>query len=523
MSSARDTMRRQTTRKSLPSDLEGNPSIVKLSSLFIPPTTHEILAMKRLSMTGDEKSGGAISSLSTSEAPAPESTPTPAPQTSSTQQDFLHEEISEETPILDRQQKPPDKQIRITRTSSDEATKKNTRLSPPTEDPLSAPKEDCRLTEDESFEQRPRSTGGIVRKNSIWVRAAKSKKQGPFQKARPPDQSMGSFIIEKLSNFVTMLREIERPEDLKLRLVVGFLFCVIFCGLFATYYHYYRKTVEKKVGDILRFRYIQREVLVVSETREEPLLKGLLGVNFPDDVGNPFPCLRRATLDSRDFCLEWRKRARVHVTAFNSSSKFQCVSIAWDSLTVPIGALEDCFALGGAQWFSPGASIMWNTNQQMSQAVPYLNGIFASFVKRDWITSTGLQITVPPTVSLHVSVNKLPGHVCFRSDYNLRYIRGLESESTLKYSICHTRRPFEATLGRNRELFRLRKLPELRRKKEKAGPYLFFRPIDSHYPFSQEGVINMTQEFLGNGTGNPPTFLYLALAFTTFIYEKGAA
>jgi hypothetical protein len=86
--------------------------------------------------------------------------------------------------------------------------------------------------------------------------------------------------------------------------------------------------------------------------------------------------------------------------------------------------MTDCFEASGAAWYGAGDGVPYPMNSAAIPFRPFVSGVFGrSIVRRFWLTSNGVLVTVPQSVPLHVSIKKNEfenGFFCLRSDTDER-------------------------------------------------------------------------------------------------------
>ncbi|KAJ1522038.1 hypothetical protein ONE63_002356 [Megalurothrips usitatus] len=263
--------------------------------------------------------------------------------------------------------------------------------------------------------------------------------------------SISSLLKEKLAmSLPAMLKRHRKPKDYKLRSFVAMLFlCIVFLVGFAHVY-YNQQVLQKAYFDRIRLNHLERVVRVYNAEGAE-LLRGELG-RFLRDTDKVYSCLgRHEHKDS--FCMEWMGRARLYLQYEQQSSKVRCYQITWVALAEDVFP-TDCYDLTGlpgavkSHWYGGGhtTGARWPLEAGSVSWAPFLTGDsvrrdhqWGNVLRRFFISSKGVAITVDPRTPLHVSANQNnDAELCFQARYDdFAFVRPSPSTpAVLNYTMC---------------------------------------------------------------------------------------
>lgn len=129
--------------------------------------------------------------------------------------------------------------------------------------------------------------------------------------------------------------------------------------------------------------------------------------------------------------------------------RINCYNIEWVSYTSK-EELRDCFDLKNGYWFGMGLvdETPWPLNSWNQEMAPFVTSDtrnkespFGSIIRRYWLSSDGVSISVPLDVPLHMSFNettadgKQSNQMCFQANL-AHYPYDAETSVKLEYSIC---------------------------------------------------------------------------------------
>lgn len=261
--------------------------------------------------------------------------------------------------------------------------------------------------------------------------------------------SISSLLKEKLAmSLPAMLKRHRKPKEYKLRGFVAMLFlCIVFLVGFAHVY-YNQQVLQKAYFDRIRLNHLERVVRVYNAEGAE-LLRGELG-RFLRATDKVYQCLHE---DERKgaYCMEWMGRARLYLR-YEEEGNFRCYHINWKALAHDVFP-TDCFDLtsaGGSvsHWYGGGhaAGMRWPLEAGRVSWAPFLTGDsgrrdhqWGNVLKRFFISSKGVAITVNPRTPLHVAANQYnDGELCLQAKYDdFAFVRPTPSSAAwLNYTLC---------------------------------------------------------------------------------------
>ncbi|CAB0003221.1 unnamed protein product [Nesidiocoris tenuis] len=229
--------------------------------------------------------------------------------------------------------------------------------------------------------------------------------------------SISSLLKEKiLMSLPKALKRRKKTKEYKLRAFVAFLFLAIVGLVGFAHVFYHQQVLQRAYFEKIRFNKEDRVVKLYNKDGVE-IAKGYLGVNLPPTY-RVFPCLAENRKNGK-VCLEWMHRARLYLSYKEEQEKdtlFRCYTFTWESLSEDT-LLTDCFENGeqhGHWW--------------------------GSVLRRYFINSRGVAISVDPETPLYVSINAQDeDRLCLQARHDkFAYVthNGLPQ---LNYSVCTSR------------------------------------------------------------------------------------
>lgn len=330
-----------------------------------------------------------------------------------------------------------------------------------------------------------------------WKEAKKPKARTRGRTRAPSTRHRKAFKLNlqtsaaKLSNVV----EKSKTPEFRFRVVVGLLFgCVLIMILITKYYHD-RLMIMKAVDDQMYFWSKSRNFHMLN-TEGRLLARLELGAELPRDI-EPTPCFcdkdqyRNGTRKPKrcDICLDFKYRSRLEIKFIDlPQSQISCYNVTWKAYGNAM--LKDCILLRDSGfWYGAGemVNLSWPLNGPGSklnhpdrvfvtghefafhQNDPTKNWlvyrhlmhnreghthigdaelrgtwIYGSIIKRYWLSSKGLAVTIPMDVPLYVSMGNEKSYpdreprMCFGAQVSkFPYRRtGKKASPHLSYMIC---------------------------------------------------------------------------------------
>lgn len=189
-------------------------------------------------------------------------------------------------------------------------------------------------------------------------------------------------------------------------------------------------SAQRAYFDLIRLNHIERVLRVYNDEGNE-LLRGELG-RFLRDSDKVYSCLSRHERKGM-YCMEWMGRARLYLKYEKQAKQdghqeactkppceeYRCYHIEWVALADDVFP-TDCFDLttaagAGSHWYGGGhsAGMRWPLEAGRVSWAPFLTGDsvrrdhqWGNVLKRFFISSKGVAITVDPLTPLHVSANQ---------------------------------------------------------------------------------------------------------------------
>ncbi|CAH1402416.1 unnamed protein product [Nezara viridula] len=260
--------------------------------------------------------------------------------------------------------------------------------------------------------------------------------------------SISSLLKEKLMmTLPKALKRRKKPKEYKLRGFVAMLFLsiVFLVGFAHVYYH--QQVLQRAYFDKIRFNKEER-ILRLYNSEGVEIALGYLGVELPS-TDRVYHCLEQDQEDGK-VCLEWMHRARLYLSYKEEKSKgkeqgFRCYTLTWESLSTDT-RLVDCFENGQfhGHWYGGGRTLgmAWPVELGKVEMAPFVTGYigthrWGSVLKRYFINSRGVAISIDPQTPLYVSINaEEKTRLCLEARHDdFAYVthKGLPK---LNYSVC---------------------------------------------------------------------------------------
>ncbi|XP_014207485.1 myogenesis-regulating glycosidase isoform X2 [Copidosoma floridanum] len=223
--------------------------------------------------------------------------------------------------------------------------------------------------------------------------------------------SISSLLKEKLQWTIPQVLRSNKHEnaDYRLRLFVGFLFlCIIFLVGFAHVY-YNQHVLQRAYFDKFRFNKNERLMHVYNSHGLE-ILSARLGVDIPSGAG-VFSCLSEHQRPDK-YCLEWLGHSRLYL-GHTRRDAANCYHVTWQALGAGLQT-RDCFDWSPRRghWYGAGQirGLAYPLEQgRLEPAAPFITGDvrrhpFGNVLKRYFLNSKGVTISVDPETPLYVSI-----------------------------------------------------------------------------------------------------------------------
>nr|XP_018915739.1 PREDICTED: uncharacterized family 31 glucosidase KIAA1161 isoform X1 [Bemisia tabaci] len=255
--------------------------------------------------------------------------------------------------------------------------------------------------------------------------------------------SISSLLKEKLTMAFPKGIKRRRPSgEYELRGVVAFLFLAIvfLCGFAHVFYH--QQVLQRAYFEDFRFNKEQRHIRVFSKQSSEIAL-GYLGVDISEGE-RPYNCLPEHMRNDGSICKEWMNRARLYLNYQENGPDLRCYKISWSSLSKDYYP-TDCYEEGGkyGHWYGGGRTLgmAWPVELGRVEMSPFVTGHverhrWGSVLRRYFINSRGVAITVDPQTPLYVSINAgKESRLCLQARHDdFAYI--LSGLPQLNYTLC---------------------------------------------------------------------------------------
>ncbi|XP_038078403.1 myogenesis-regulating glycosidase-like isoform X2 [Patiria miniata] len=229
------------------------------------------------------------------------------------------------------------------------------------------------------------------------------------------------------------LRILKKPREIKLKISIIFLFCLIVASTTCILVLYVEEPLHYKVGNAM-FYAVSREFDV--HLNGANITRGLIGMNLPDML--PSSC---DPFDSQNLCLEYPDIARllIHVEQL---SGMDCYNLTWEALSHDL-VHRDCYSFENIHWYGGGVSAnqQWPLEKMNQSRAPFVSGhktnSFGPVVERFWLASHGVGIRVNDESPLFVSINEDDQKLCFEATYHdSPFPNPKEELPKLQYTLC---------------------------------------------------------------------------------------
>ncbi|CAG0915591.1 unnamed protein product [Notodromas monacha] len=266
----------------------------------------------------------------------------------------------------------------------------------------------------------------------------------PVAPATPPPPVI-IFKFFKLPSFLAKKKQDQEAWDLfweKIFVLVLFI-CILSC-LVTTHVYLWNRLRQHVIGGQMHF-YEEHMRIEFWNQEDTVVLRGSIGKSLKHVKMDPLPCLPEGELPGDSVCLEWKHKARLHMTSSQPAPGIHCYGTAWQDLRARPGPMTDCFEDSGAAWYGAGDGVPYPMNSANISFKPFVSGVFGeTVVRRFWLNSNGVLITVPQSVPLFVSVkrNEYQGFFCLRSQVDTKYYNvnqtlwQLQGRPMLSYTTC---------------------------------------------------------------------------------------
>ncbi|XP_022106979.1 uncharacterized protein LOC110988061 [Acanthaster planci] len=229
------------------------------------------------------------------------------------------------------------------------------------------------------------------------------------------------------------IRILKRPREIKLKITVVLLFCLIIASTTCILVFYVEEPLHYKVGDAV-FYAVSREFDVHFNGAN--ITRGLIGRNLPDML--PSSC---DPFDSRNLCLEYTDIAKLLIH-WEQLSGVDCYNLTWEAFSHDL-VHRDCYSFENIHWYggSVSANQQWPLEKMNLSRAPFVSGhkasSFGPVVERFWIASHGVGIMVNDESPLFVSINEDGQKLCFESTYHdSPFPNPNEELPKLQYTLC---------------------------------------------------------------------------------------
>lgn len=274
--------------------------------------------------------------------------------------------------------------------------------------------------------------------------------------------SIASLLKEKLMMSLPSSFRKKKPEtDWKLRLFVFFLFIVIAAVVGFSHIYYYKLVLQREYFPYTKFNKEQKYMKLYSNDGIEIAL-GHLGVDLPE-TDKVYRCLSTEDKSERyqqheddddtttssgaatSLCFEWMEHARIQLNYERRYGQLNCYNIKWYSLSdkiEPTDCYEDGYQYG--HWYGGGRTLgmAWPVELGRVEMSPFVTGHigrhrWGNVLKRYFINSKGVAITVDPQSPLYVSINAgQENRLCLKGRHDQFTYFTSVGHPTLNYTIC---------------------------------------------------------------------------------------
>ncbi|XP_065224802.1 myogenesis-regulating glycosidase isoform X2 [Planococcus citri] len=255
--------------------------------------------------------------------------------------------------------------------------------------------------------------------------------------------SIASLLREKLMMTLPYNRRKKPNSEFHLRFFVGFLFLLIVFTVSFAHVYYYQQVLQREYFPYTRFNKEAKFLRLYSNEGVEIAL-GHLGVDLPD-TDRVYHCRPENVDNDGSLCFEWMDHARIKLHHVKKSGNLNCYYIRWYSLSDsinPTDCYEDGYQYG--HWYGGGRTLgmAWPVELGRVEMSPFITGHIGHHrwglvLKRYFINSKGVAITVDPQSPLYVSINADKNRLCLRGQHDhFTYRRTNANQPTLNYTVC---------------------------------------------------------------------------------------
>lgn len=159
--------------------------------------------------------------------------------------------------------------------------------------------------------------------------------------------------------------------------------------------------------------------LMIYDKNSSLVMSARLGVMMPHNI-HPYKCLPHGDHYRSDVkCLEWPDRAVMTMTKLDTDDNddgVTCHRVVWTSLT-RTSLPRDCWPLSAEHhWYGGGETLAsgWPHQGQFGMT-PFVTGdgdrtVWGNVIRKYWLNSRGVSITVSDDTPLSVSLNQDPNN-----------------------------------------------------------------------------------------------------------------
>ncbi|XP_015792723.1 myogenesis-regulating glycosidase [Tetranychus urticae] len=249
---------------------------------------------------------------------------------------------------------------------------------------------------------------------------------------------------------VSMILELSKKPEFRYRISVAlFFFCIAILVMSTSLLDQRRRLI--KALSIKIYLHEEHRHFSLLDSTGTPYVKVHYGVNLPLDI-KPFSCYIQHLNDQQPtICRDWEYRAHLTIDHQPKEQDINCYRVSWESYSHTGPTLKDCISLGDGSWFGMGETFgtPWPLNKWSQNMTAFVTNHskgklspLGSVIKRYWISSKGVSISVPLHTplffSFNSSSNSLPDQqLCLEArtnTYPYDYSKG--SRPNLEYTIC---------------------------------------------------------------------------------------
>lgn len=256
--------------------------------------------------------------------------------------------------------------------------------------------------------------------------------------------SISSLLKEKIvMTFPRVLKRRRKPKEYKLQSFVAMLFITIAFLVGFAHVFYHQQVLQRAYFEKIRFNKEERLVRIFNSEGGEIAL-GYLGVELPE-TDRVFHCLPQDQRSDGSVCMEWMHKARLYLS-YSGHDSLRCYHITWVSLDPDLHP-TDCYEDGDnyGHWYGGGRTLgmAWPVELGRVEMSAFVTGHvgrhrWGSVLRRYFINSRGVAISVDPETPLYVSINAdEKTRLCLQARYDdFAYISSSNSPPVLNYSVC---------------------------------------------------------------------------------------